>query len=159
MARRKKMLKSQVEFENSIPERVVKSLTLFFGSVAFLVGFLCLVIMWIAFNYVFTYISFDPYPFVILFMILQLFVVFFSILVLISQNKEVRTQNIRDQIDLEVNVRAEEVTRKVLRMLEEVEAKLGIIKRDVELEELKQETDLQEIKEVVEEKLDEDRKT
>ncbi len=60
--------------------------------------------------------------------------------------------DIRQRIDFEVNVQAENEITKILIMLDELHGKLGISKKriDKELEEMKEEIDIIEIKEDIE---------
>ena len=58
--------------------------------------------------------------------------------------------DIRQRIDFEVNVRAETEITKILKMLDEFNGKLGIIKADEELEKMKEKIDIAEIKQDIE---------
>jgi len=51
-----------------------------------------------------------------------------AIIVLISQNQQGKMEDARQRIDFEVNVRAENEITKILIMLDELHAKLGISK-------------------------------
>ena len=75
-----------------------------------------------------------------------------AIVVLINQNQQGRMEDVRQRIDFEVNVRAENEITKILIMLDELHAKLGILKAktDTELQKMKEKTDIVEIKEEVE---------
>ena len=51
-------------------------------------------------------------------------------------------ENIRAQVEFEVNVRAENEITKILEMLHDIQIKLGIDKHDPQLEKMKETTDL-----------------
>ncbi len=81
-------------------------------------------------------------------MIVSLFAIILSVAVLISQNREGKMNSLRQQIEFEVNVHAENEITKVLAMLHEIQIKLGISnKTDTVLEEMKEPLDIQKIHE------------
>ena len=51
--------------------------------------------------------SFDPFPFGLLTMIVSLLAIFLSLFVLISQNRQTEREKVRNDIEYEVNVKAE----------------------------------------------------
>jgi len=75
-----------------------------------------------------------------------------AIVVLINQNQQGRMADVRQRIEFEVNVRAENEITKILIMLDELHARFGIskVKTDEELEKMKEKIDITEIKEQVE---------
>jgi uncharacterized membrane protein len=58
--------------------------------------------------------------------------------------------DIRQRIDFEINVRAENEITKTLTMLDIFNARLGIVKDDEELDRMKEKTDIAEIKQDIE---------
>ena len=79
-------------------------------------------------------------------MIVSLFAIILSVAVLISQNREGKMNSLRQQIEFEVNVHAENEITKMLMMLHEIQIKLGISNRDDSLlEEMKEPLDIQKI--------------
>lgn len=148
----KKSLLSKIIFEKKRQDLVANYLTSYFGSIWFLYALLTFVLGWIIINGDFLegVKSIDPYPFIFLVMTIQMFEVFLSIIILISQNRQGKMSEVRQQIDFEINVRAESEITKILHMVEELHARLGISKVDVELEQMKTKIDIEEIKEKVE---------
>jgi uncharacterized membrane protein len=148
---------NKLVFAQKVTDKIAKYLTYIFGTVTFLVLFGIFVFGWVVWNEgVFGGTSYDPYPFVFMVMCVQLFEVFLSIIVLISQNREEKLDEVRQQVDLEINVRAEREVTKILEILDKIQKKLGMEIQDDELEEMKIKTDLKEIKEKVEEVLEKD---
>ena len=82
--------------------------------------------------------------------IVELSAMFLAIVVLINQNQQGRMADVRQRIDLEIDVRAENEITKILTMLDELHVKLGIVKTDKELDKMKEKIDIAEIKEDVE---------
>ncbi len=145
-------LKSYVGFERKWSGAVVKFLTKFFGSFWFLNTNIIFVFVWILWNtgWIPGLVAFDPYPFSLLPMISSLSAMFLAIIVLINQNQQGEMADIRQRIDFEVNVRAENEITKILKMLDTFNSQLGIIKADEELEKMKEKIDIAEIKEDIE---------
>lgn len=95
---------------------------------------------------------FDPFPFGLLTMIVSLEAIFLAIIVLISQNREAHVAELREEIDLQINVRAEQEITKMLIILDAIHDHLGLpAEDDEELSMMKHRTNLDEIeKEIIE---------
>lgn len=147
-----KALRSHLGFDKTRTEVIVKYLTTSFGSLWFLNTLVIFIFAWIIVNLglVPGIIPFDPYPFVLLLMIVVLFTSLLAVVVLISQNRQGEIARVRQQIDFEINVRAEHEITKILHMLDELYTELGIAKVDKELEQMKEKIDITEIKEEIE---------
>ena len=145
-------LKSRLAFERTWLESSAQQLTKGLGSLWFLTGTLLFVAVWLLINIGILGIEpFDPYPFGWLAIIMPTAAMVVSIIVLISQNRESHIAEIRQQIDFEINVRTEHEVTKVLNMMDTMQREIGIDRVDRELEQMKETTDIAEIKEVVEE--------
>jgi uncharacterized membrane protein len=80
---------------------------------------------WIAFNVLPGLQHFDPYPFTFLTLVVSLEAIFLSTFILISQNYDMRISERRNQLDLQINLLAEQENTKMLQMLERIARKLG----------------------------------
>lgn len=143
-------MKSILEFDKSTSDRIAVILTNTFGSMKFLCVSLVLFLVWISWNLNLLpkLKAFDPYPFTMLTMIVALFSIILSVSVLINQKRDGKMNNIRQQIEFEVNVHAENEITKVLEMLHEIQKKLGIdSSKDTELEKMKETLDIQQLQE------------
>ncbi|HYD35815.1 MAG TPA: DUF1003 domain-containing protein [Vitreimonas sp.] len=80
----------------------------------------------------------DPYPFGFLTMVVSLEAIALSIFVLISQNRAAQIATLRDELNLRVNLIAEQEVTKSLQILAEMRTKMGIKTPDPELEEMLQ---------------------
>lgn len=150
-------LKSKVDFTKTRADIFAMRLTRAFGSIRFLYSSTLFIIAWILINTgcVGDIQPFDPYPFTLLMMIVSLLAIFISIIVLMTQNRQEKIAQIRQQIDFEIDVRAEHEVTKILRMLDELCTGLGISKtEDKELEQMKEKIDIVEIKDEVEQVLE-----
>jgi uncharacterized membrane protein len=145
-------LKSYVGFEREFAEVMARFLTKYLGSIWFLNTSIAFIFLWIIVNLgcIPGVHPFDPYPFSLLMIIVELSAMFLAIVVLINQNQQGRMADVRQRIDLEIDVRAENEITKILTMLDELHVKLGIVKADKELDKMKEKIDIAEIKEDVE---------
>ena len=152
-----KKLKSYIEFEEKWADALAKFLTNSFGTLRFLNLIIVIVFLWLVINLglIPGVQPFDPNPFSWLMMIVQLFGIFLSIIVLISQRREERITEVYQKMDFEINVRAEHEITKILQMIEEIHKEMGIAKQDKELEQMKTKIDISEIKEHVESAIEE----
>ena len=156
-----KSLESYTEFEEKWADALAKFLTRSFGTLRFLILTLIFITLWIIVNIglVPGINPFDLYPFAWLVTLIQLFSIVLSIIILISQNQEMRINEVRQQMDFEINVRAEQEITKILHMIEETHVKLGIMKVDKELEQMKEMLNISEIKEDIEQVIEEKNNT
>ncbi len=140
-------LKSSLEFEKTGTDKFGVFIAKLLGSMGFLIGCIIFFILWIGLNLGATPIKpFDPFPFPILEMMVSIFAIILSVSVLINQNRQSRIEKTRQQVDFEVNVRAENEITKVLNMLHEIHQKMGLHSdEDKELEKMKKTTDVKEI--------------
>ncbi len=137
---------SNLHFERNWTDALAEFLTQQFGTIVFLAFNVGFFILWFLFNLdVFGIPPFDPFPFNLLTMIVSLEAIFLSVVVLISQNRQGRIADIRQQMDFEIDVRSEEEITKMLYILDDLRQKAGIEKHDDELEQMKLRVDLQRI--------------
>jgi uncharacterized membrane protein len=68
---------------------------------------------------------FDPFPFTFLTFMVSLEAIFLSTFILISQNHETRLSELRNNLDLQINLLTEQENTKMLRMLERIAEKVG----------------------------------
>jgi uncharacterized membrane protein len=148
-------LKSSLNFTKTRTDKLAVFIINLFGSITFLLICILLFAVWICWNVhlIPGVKAFDPFPFSALEMSVSIFAIILSISVLINQNRQGRIEKTRQQVEFEVNVRAEGEITKVLQMLHEIHIKLGLdSKEDRELEQMKQQTDLGEIRQTVDNK-------
>ena len=90
----------------TLGERIADVIAEFSGSIAFLLLNAAFFGIWLGVN-VIPSIAFDPYPFGLLTMIVSLEAIFLSIFVLVSQNRQADKDRIRNELDYQVNLKAE----------------------------------------------------
>jgi uncharacterized membrane protein len=109
-------------------DRAASFVAAFCGSIWFVVAHLVLFGSWIAFNTVPGLPHFDPFPYTLLTMIGSLESIFLASFILIAQNYSMRLSERRSQLDLQVNLLAEQEATKTLQMLEEIAHAVGASK-------------------------------
>lgn len=148
-------LQSALNFTKTRTDQTAVVIINALGSITFLLICIAFFVGWICWNSRLLpgLKPFDPFPFSTLEMAVSIFAIILSISVLINQNRQGRIEKIRQQVEFEVNVRAESEITKILQMLHEVHTKLGISSQeDRELEKMKQQTDIDQIQQTVDEK-------
>ena len=153
-------LKSKLQFKQSVSDKIAIFLTDTFGSPAFLFFAVAFFILWITWNLglISGLKPFDKFPFQALEMVVSVFAIILSVSVLISQNRQGKREKVSQQIEFEVNVRAEREITKMLEMLHEIQKKLGITDRpDKELEEMKEDLNIHALHEKLDQKQDDEK--
>ena len=93
---------------------------------------------------------FDPYPFNFLTMVVSLEAILLSIFVLIAQNRSERVDELRAEVDLQLDMITEEELTKVLDLVAQIAAKQGIdLSADTELAEMLSPTNIDKLERAV----------
>ena len=129
-------------------ERVANTLTRWASSTPFLLLHVIWFGSWIGYNsryvgqVIFGFEPFDPFPFGLLTMVVSLEAIFLSIFVLLSQSRESAIAELREELNLQVNLRIEEEVTKTLQLVAGLYTRLGHhIAEDPELREMLQPLD------------------
>ncbi len=115
--------------QRSLSERISDLITDFSGSMLFVWLHALWFGVWILLNVGLVHIphvsEFDSFPFGLLTMIVSLEAIFLSTFVLISQNRMARLSEQRAELDLHVNLLAEQKSTKALEMLDQIARQLN----------------------------------
>jgi uncharacterized membrane protein len=98
-------------------ERLAIRIAGFTGNMSFVWWHAFIFVVWIALNLIAAERSWDPYPFNLLTMVVSLEAIFLSTFVLIAENREAKRNEIREQLDYEVNVKAEKEIQELKTMV------------------------------------------
>ncbi|MSU74956.1 MAG: DUF1003 domain-containing protein [Candidatus Magasanikbacteria bacterium] len=112
--------------------RFADFLTNSFGTIAFLILNAVFFLVWILLNssLIPGVHAFDPFPYGLLTMAVSLEAIFLSIIVLVSQNRAGKLADLREELDLKINIQAEnEITRLII-MVDEIHDHLGLNPED-----------------------------
>lgn len=149
LARRRALgFKARMAFVPKRYDKMADFMTRYFGTVSFFMWNAVFFVVWIVINVglIEQIPIFDPYPFNFLTMFVSLEAIFLSVIVLISQNRASDIADMREELDFEINVEAEQEITHVLKMLEEIHKHLGLdYKRDRELRQMKRAKDIKKI--------------
>jgi len=120
-------IKAQHASNRSKMEVMADRMIGFASSTPFLVIHVIIFIAWIFWNLPFTGLpKFDPYPYGMLTTIVSLEAIFLSIFVLMTQSRESRIGELREELTLQVNLRMEEEITKTLHLVAGMYSRLGL---------------------------------
>jgi uncharacterized membrane protein len=132
-------IKAKADFERTRTEKIADWMTNSFGSITFLiinVGFFTLWIL-INTNQIKLLTPFDPYPFNLLTTFVSLEAIFLAIFVLISQNRNSKVDDLREETHLQLNLISEREVTKLIKMMSLLLEKHGIdLSQDEELKKM-----------------------
>ena len=140
--RRKKVIKSvkaKADTKRTKVEKAADWMTSRFGSMAFLIINAVFFAAWIIINTgkVESIGVFDPFPFSLLTTIVSLEAIILAVFVLISQNRAMKVDDLREEIHLQINIVAEKEITKIMQMMSLLLEKQGIdLSQDPELKRL-----------------------
>lgn len=106
-------------------QRSADRLTRLAGSWTFILLFLTILVLWVFAN-IFAWInSWDPYPFILLNLVLSCIAAIQAPIILMSQNRESQIDRQRAEYDYQVNRKAEKEIEDIQRQLKRIEEKLN----------------------------------
>lgn len=88
-------------------ERLADKLSEFAGSWSFIIGFSVFIIIWIIINGMLMKKASDPYPFVLLNLVLSCLASLQAPIIMMSQNRQAKKDSIRNQNDYQVDLKSE----------------------------------------------------
>jgi uncharacterized membrane protein len=149
-------LKKKTDARRTFSEKLADWITAKFGSMTFLAINVIFFAIWLILN---TGIlpgvkPFDPFPFGLLTTIVSLEAIILAIFVLVSENRAAKIADLREEVDLQVDIITESELTKVLVMLKLLLEKNGIdISNDPDLEKMLKPTDTEQIEQALEEQV------
>ena len=133
--------KAKADKKRSRTDRFADFLTTAFGTVTFLILNALFFLFWILWNTgtIPRLPIVDPFPFGFLTMVVSLEAIFLAIIVLISQNRQARVAELREEIDLYINTYAESEITKLIYLQKLLLEKSGVdLSKDEELQRMLQ---------------------
>ena len=156
-----KSFEAKLSQQRTFGEKIADFLNRFFGSLSFAVFHVVFFGLWIIWNLgAFPVLRpFDPFPFGLLTMVVSLEAIFLSIFVLVSQNRAAKIDKLRSEVDLQINLTAEQEITKVLALMTQLLKKQGFldVESDPELQRMLKQIDAWEIEKKLEKDLEEKR--
>lgn len=151
-----KTLKAKIDANRTLNERIADFLTSHFGSMTFLISNSCFFAAWVFVNLGFIpgVIPFDPFPFGLLTMVVSLEAIFLAVIVLISQNRTAKIDDLREEITLKVDSIAEEEITKIIQLQIMILKKQGIdVSEDPQLQQMIQPMDTERLEKLFEKQM------
>ncbi len=106
-----------IEEKSTFAERIADSMVQFGGSWTFIIGFMIVSSIYTAINVGLRRAAWDPYPFILLNLILSLLAAIQAPVIMMSQNRQDRKDRVRSELDYAVNRRAESEIQGLARKL------------------------------------------
>jgi len=147
-----KSFRAKFNKRRSRTQWIIDKISAFSGTVTFLIINVAIFAFWILFNVgILNLKPFDPFPFVLLTTIVSLEAIVLSIFVLISQNHQSTLAELREEIDLQINLISEREITKILRLIAGLYDHMKIsVDKDSELSKMLKPTDPNKIEKVLE---------
>jgi uncharacterized membrane protein len=149
-------LRAKEDEKRTTAEKIADWMTEKFGSFTFFIINAVWFIVWLVINtgMIPGVEPFDPFPFGMLTMIVSLEAIFLAIFVLISQNRASKVAELREEVDLQVDIITEEELTKLLTMMKLLLEKNGIdISNDDALQSMLKPTDVETLENVLEQEV------
>lgn len=153
-----KSFKAKENAKRTGPEKFADLLTARFGSILFLSLNAFWFLAWILINtkLVPGVEPFDSFPFGLLTMVVSLEAIFLAIIVLISQNREARVGELREEVELQLSTMSEVEVTKLIKMVSLLLEKQGVsLEDDLELKEMLKPFDSDRVEKQLEKELNE----
>ena len=130
----KKLLKQEISIDKPITidvdkqedktltkgEKLADKLSAVAGSWGFIIGFSCFLIFWIILNGILLHDAADPYPFILLNLLLSCLAALQAPIIMMSQNRQAKKDSIRNQNDYQVDLKSELILERLHDQIEEV---------------------------------------
>lgn len=148
-------LEESFDKERRTGERVADWIANFSGSLKFIMIHAVVYSLWILVNTGLIPLvrRFDPFPFLLLSVVVSLEAIFLSTFVLIKQNRMSKRADQRAHLDLQINLLAEREMTLVLQMLQRIGTRLGVRASEEQIEQFAEETSIEELARELREKL------
>jgi uncharacterized membrane protein len=138
-------IQREADSSRTFGERFADGVAATVGSWPFIIGQSIVLLAWIALNLVGWFYQWDPYPFILLNLVLSFQAAYASPIIMMSQNRQANLDKRRNELDLQINLLAEQENTEILRLLHLLCEKSGLrVDRPTE-KALEQVTCLQEV--------------
>lgn len=132
-------IKAKADAKRTTPERLADWMTSHAGSIVFLLFNVLVFVLWVLINtdQIKGIPSFDPFPFSLLTTIVSLEAIILAVFVLISQNRNSKVDDLREETNLQINLIEEREMIKLMKMLAILLERQGVdLSQDPELKKL-----------------------
>jgi len=114
-----------------IGDKIADKITKLAGSWIFILGFILFLILWIVLNlYVFK--NLDPYPFILLNLLLSCIAAIQAPIIMMSQNREAKRDSLRSKNDYRTDLKSELILEELHDKMERIEKNQKTILKEIE---------------------------
>lgn len=101
-------MQDEIEAELTFPQKIADQVAIFGGSWVFIITFFSFILIWVIINiWFFAVKPFDPYPFILLNLILSCLAAIQAPIIMMSQNRQDQKDRLRSEHDYKINLKAE----------------------------------------------------
>lgn len=149
-------IKAKADAKRTLSEKIADAMTSRFGNIGFLLFNVSIFVSWLTINtgYIDGIRPFDPSPFILLTTFVSLEAIILAIFVLISQNRSMKVEDLREEVQLQIDLIAEKEIIKLMKMTALLLKKSGIdLSEDIELQKLLKPMSEEEIERILEKEI------
>jgi uncharacterized membrane protein len=115
-----------LDAQRTFGERVADGFAAAVGSWPFIIVQSVLLVIWVMLNVSWLFFRWDPYPFILLNLVLSFQAAYASPIIMMSQNRQSKIADRRNQLDLQINLLSEQESTETLRLLRRLCEHVGI---------------------------------
>ncbi len=119
-------MEHELEVQRTFGERVADGFAAVVGSWPFIIVQSLLLGAWVILNVCLVVFRWDPYPFILLNLVLSFQAAYASPIIMMSQNRQSKIADRRNQLDLQINLLAEQESTETLRLLRKLCEHAGV---------------------------------
>lgn len=134
LADRKISVRPESEKKYTLGQRAADAIAKFAGSWAFIFSFIGALVLWMVVNIIMASKAFDPYPFILLNLVLSCVAAIQAPLIMMSQNRQEEKDRRRAENDYKVNLKTEIMIEALYDKLNAVLAKQSAIEKQLHSE-------------------------
>ncbi len=120
-------MEADTHHNRTLGERMSDDFAAFVGSWTFIIGLSSFLFAWMVLNVIAWAHHWDPYPFILLNLVLSFQTAFVCPILMMSQNRQARLMERRNHLDLQINLLAEQENTEMLRLLRQLCTRAGIL--------------------------------
>jgi uncharacterized membrane protein len=119
-------MEQALDAQRTFGERVADRFAAAVGSWPFIIVQSMLLAVWVVLNVAWLVYRWDPYPFILLNLVLSFQAAYASPIIMMSQNRQSKIADRRNQLDLQINLLAEQESTETLRLLRKLCEHVGV---------------------------------
>ncbi len=112
-------------------QRAADNLAKFAGSWVFIIIFFVVLVLWIAVNSIVLVLRYDPYPFILLNLVLSCLAAIQAPVIMMSQNRQEQKDRLRAENDYKVNLKAEIMVEDIHQKLDAIIEKQEVLAQKI----------------------------